>query len=54
MDEQDEWRTFEVQPEPSLLVPPRAGTYHRGLPNVVEPSEAIDQRGEVATISVST
>ena len=52
MIEQDEWRPFEDQPEPSLPVSPKAGTYHRGLQNTMEPSWATGQRGKVATISI--
>ena len=51
MAEQDEWRPFEAQLEPSLPIPSGAGTYHWGLQDTMEPFEAIGQRGKVATIS---
>ena len=54
MVEQDEWRPFKAQPEPSLPVSPGVGTYHWGLQDTMEPSEAIGQRGKVATISYTS
>ena len=52
MAEQNEWRPFEVQPKPSLPIPPREGTYHQGLQNTVEPFGATGQGREIATISL--
>ena len=54
MAEQDVWRLIEAQPMPSLLVPPGMRTYHRGLPNIVEPFRATGQGGEAVTTSIST
>jgi len=53
MAKQNGRRPLEAQSEPSLPIPPGAGTYHRGLQNFVESSRATGQREKVIAVFVS-
>ena len=47
MAEQDEWRPLEMQSEPSLPIPPKAGVYHEGLQTLWSHLEQLVREGRL-------
>ena len=53
MAKQNGRRSLKAQLKPPLTIPPRAGAYHRGLQDFVEPFGVTSQKGKVTVVFVS-